>query len=250
MAGGHSLGLKQGPGPRDPRHPERIRAGQIFFPLQGQRRRKLTARRVDGEWVRTDLDDGSSRRISLDRLLAVDVAGNGLYYRFQGWKPRARGYRTEMRVIKIDPGARRCHLLLPEWDRATPVEELLSALPASLQAPGSAGSCMANLASPSAAGLEIHDCRPWGVRGRSRSAATGHPTVLAEGQLYRRVDDGWQFRILEPGSNAVKVRAWNGRRVVRLGTGRLLERTKDGNGRYFIYLGGGAGATRRRRQAL
>lgn len=249
MAGGHSLGLKQGPAPRDPSHPERIRAGQVFFPLQGRRRRRLTVRRVEGEWVQGVLDDGSSRRLSLDRLLAVDEAGVGSRYRFQGWKARPRGYRTEMRVVRIDPRAGLCYLVLPEWDAATEIEELLSALPASLQAAGAAGSCMANLASPSVAGLEIHDCRPWGVRGRSRVAAGQHPAVLVEGQRYRRLEDGSHFRILESEPVADSVRVWNGRRAVRLGVDRLLARAEDGDGRYYTYLGGGLRETRRRQAA-
>ena len=38
MAGGHTLNIKQGPGPRNRRHPSRIRAGQLFFPRSGDQR--------------------------------------------------------------------------------------------------------------------------------------------------------------------------------------------------------------------
>ena len=72
MAGGRSLNLKQGPGPRDPRHPLRIRPGQMFFPRRGRRRMRLTIKRIDGEWVRGIREDGSEVNLALDRLLARD----------------------------------------------------------------------------------------------------------------------------------------------------------------------------------
>jgi len=246
MAGGHTLNLKLGPGPRCPRHPGRIRAGQVFFPLAGRARAPLVVKRVEGEWVRAERPDGAERRLALDNLLAVDAEGNGLRYRFQGWKPRRRGYRAEIWVAAVDEEKGRCRLVLPEWDPEAEVEELLSALPPALRRVGASGSCMANLASPSAAGLGIHACRAVKVRGLSRPAAGAHPEEVFAGQRYRRRSDGAAFRILEavPGSRTVA--AWNGRRVVRLVRGALLARGDAGGGRRSLYLGGGLRAARRR----
>jgi hypothetical protein len=212
-------------------------------------RRPLVVKSVEGEWVRAERDDGAERRLALDNLLAVDAAGNGVHYRFQGWKPRPRGYRTEIRVVNVDVEAGRGWLSLPEWDAETEVEELLSALPPSLRHAGATGSCMADLASPSAAGLGIHACRAVKVRGLSRAAGGIHPDEVFEGQRYRRRSDGAGFRILEvtPGSRTVP--AWNGQRTVRLTRERLLAGDASGGGRHYVYLGGGVRAARRRRGA-
>ena len=250
MAGGHTLRLKQGPGPRDPRHPERIRPGQVFFPRVGRRRRPMTVRSVEGEWVRVTLEDMSERRLALDRLLAVDGGGAGVHYRFQGWKSRARGYRTALTVVAVDADARRCRLVLPEWDATTEVEEHLSVLPAMMHAVGVSGSCMADLASPSAGGLGIHRCRLTKPRGLSRSSLDSHPGEVAEGQEFRRLGDGARVRILTADPGAPEAIGWNGRRRVRLARSRLLEKRQDGTGRYYLYLGGGVREARRRRQAV
>jgi hypothetical protein len=248
MSGGHTLNLKQGPGARDRRHPVRVRAGQVFFPRRGARRRRMTVRTVEGEWVGVVLDDGSGRRLALDSLLEVDEEGAGVRYRFQGWKPRPRGYRTELRVARVEPDTALCGLLLPEWDGATEIEELLSTLPRAMRVTGAHGSCMADLASPSAAGLGIHLCRPVGVRGLSRPRLAGHPEVLAEGQRFRRLADGAGFRILDADPASEKVVAWSGRRRVRLARSRLLDRGEDGSGRHYLYLGGGVREARCQRQ--
>lgn len=249
MAGGHTLRLKQGPGPRHARHPKRIRAGQVFFPRVGRRRRPMTVRSVEGEWVRVTLEDTSQRRLALERLLAVDDDGAGVHYRFQGWKPLPRGYRTAVVVVAVDVDLGRCRLVLPEWDPATEIEELLSALPPTMRESNAAGSCMANLASPSAAGLGIHACRPVRPRGLSRPSLDRHPDVLAEGQEFRRLADGARLRILEVDPTSPTVVAWNGGRRVRLTREMLLARAEDGAGRHYLYLGGGVGEARRRRQA-
>ena len=248
MAGGHTLRLKQGPGPRDARHPTRIRAGQIFFPLLGGNRRPMTVRSVEGEWVRVALGDRSERRLALDRLLAADEEGHGVHYRFQGWKGLPRGYRTAIVVVAVDAEAGRCRLALPEWDPGTEVEELLSALPPTMRAPGATGSCMANLASPSAAGLGIHSCRSGRPRGLSRAPLDPYPEILAAGQEFRRLTDGTRLRILEVDPASPVVRAWNGRRRVRLDRARLLARRQDGTGRHYLFLGGGAREARRLRE--
>jgi len=210
----------------------------------------MTVRSVEGEWVRVTLDDMSERRLALERLLAVDDAGAGIHYRFQGWKPRARGYRTAISVVAVDADAGRCRLVLPEWDPASEVEELLSAVPSTMRAVSATGSCMANLASPSAAGLDIHSCRATKVRGLSRASLDPHPDDLAEGQEYRRLSDGVRLRILEVDPASPAIAAWNGRRRVRLTRARLLARVEDGTGRYYLYLGGGVREARRRRQAV
>lgn len=250
MAGGHTLRLKQGPGPRDGRHPQRIRPGQVFFPRVGRRRRPMTVRSVEGEWVRVTLGDLSERRLALDRLLAVDGAGAGAHYRFQGWKPRVRGYRTAITVVAVDADAGRCRLVLPEWDAGTEVEELLSVLPATMRAVGASGSCMADLASPSAGGLGIHSCRPTKPRGLSRPSLDSHPGEVAEGQEFRRLRDGVRVRILEVDTASPGVVGWNGKRRVRLTRARLLAKKEDGTGRHYLYLGGGVREARRQRRAI
>jgi hypothetical protein len=68
----------------------------------------------------------------------------------------------------------------------TNVDEGLTVLPEGLRAPGSVGSCMANFASSSAAGLGIHSCRKSKVRDASREASGPHPELLAEGQCFRK----------------------------------------------------------------
>ncbi|HVX31705.1 MAG TPA: hypothetical protein VHA80_01075 [Solirubrobacterales bacterium] len=148
----------------------------------------------------------------------------------------------------MDPVAARCRLVLPEWDAAAEVEELLSALPGPMRAIGATGSCVANLASPSAAGLGIHSCRATKVRNLSRPPLGIHPEVVAEGQEFRRREDGATFRIVEADPGSPTVVAWSGRRRVRLTRTRLLARRDDGGGRDYRYLGGGVGQARRRRQ--
>jgi hypothetical protein len=204
---------------------------------------------VEGEWIRVRLDDGSERRLALDRLLATDDAGHGLHYRFQGWRPRPRGYRAVMRVLEIDFRGARCSIVVPEWDAEAEVEQPLGVLPPALRNVGAGGSCMANLASPSAAGLGVHSFRSVKVRGASRPATPAHPEEVAAGQRYRRRRDGAEFRILdaEPGSSAVP--AWSGKRTVRLKRDRLLARTAEGVGLHYSFLGGGVRESRRQRQA-
>lgn len=245
MAGGHTLNIKQGPGPRSSRHPARIRRGQMFFPRKGRCRQRLTVKRLEGEWVRTLAEDGSERRVALDNLLATDEAGEGLHYCFHGWRPLRRGYRTALRVTAVSADAGRCSLLLPEWDPETEIEEALGALPEQMRSEGATGSCMANLASPSAAGLGIHSCSRAPVRELSREACGPHPELLAEGQRYRRLDDGISLRLLAPDPESPTVAAWNGHRVVRLGRAKLLAVRPDGAGCYYRYLGGGVAVARR-----
>ena len=199
--------------------------------------------------MRVTLDDLSERRLALDRLLAVDDAGVGAHYRFQGWKPRARGYRTAISVAAVDADRGRCRLVLPEWDATTEVEDLLSVLPLTMRAVGATGSCMANLASPSAGGLSIHSCRATRPRGLSRTSLGPHPDDVAEGQEFRRVVDGVRVRILEVNPSSPGVVAWNGRRRVRLTKAKLLDQMEDGTGRHYLYLGGGLREARRQRQA-
>lgn len=245
MAGGHTLNIKQGPGPRSHSHPSRIRPGQMFFPRHGKERRRVMVKRLDGEWVRVLREDGIEVSLALDRLFARAEDGSGLHYRFHGWKPRPRGYRTELEVVEASLESGSCSLRLPEWDPDAEISELLATLPENMRSPGVMGSCMANLASPSAAGLGIHSCRKSKVRDASRNASGPHPEVLAEGQSFRRRRDQSRFRLLEVGDS--KVLAWNGHRSVRLGAQRLLATRPDGEGLDYEYLSGGINATRRRR---
>jgi hypothetical protein len=247
VAGGHTLNIKQGPGPRNARHPSRIRPGQRFFPLAGDKRRRFTVKRVDGEWALVDREDGRKGRISIDRLLASDAEGNGLDYRFHGWKRLPRGYRTEFHVLDISEAEGRCAIALPEWDPAAEVELSLASLPEAFRARGAVGSCRADLTAVSAAGLQLHDFSAAKAKGVSRIADGPHPGLLADGQEYRRRDDGKKFRVLEVDPGAATVRAWSGGRVVQLQAARLLARRADGEGVHYSYLGGGLSAARRRR---
>lgn len=247
MAGGHTLNIKQGPGPRNSRHPSRVRPGQRFFPLVGSRRLRFTVKRVDGEWVRVDREDGSKGRVSLDRLLATDSEGNGANYRFHGWRRLPRGYRTEFEVLRIAEEAARCAIALPEWDLDAEVELSLATLPEELRVPGARGTCRADLTAVSEAGLALHGFSASKARGLSRTAAGEHPEVLAAGQEYRRCGDGKKFRLIEVEPGARTVSAWSGRRRVRLDATRLGAVGPDGGGLHYVYLGGGVSATRRRR---
>jgi hypothetical protein len=247
VAGGHTLNIKQGPGPRNPSHPARIRAGQQFFPCSGPRRQRLTVKRLDGEWARVIRDDGSEVNVALDRLLAQDETGNGVHYRFHGWKQLSRGYRTELLVVDTSEDAGRCTLVLPEWDPSTEVEAILSVLPQEMRRPGATGSCRADLTSQSVAALNIHGCSRAKVKGLSRTAGGPHPNLLAEGQVFRRRSDRRKFRLLDVDPESPTVRAWDGGRVVRLGAPSLLELRPDGAGARYVYLGGGVAATRRRK---
>lgn len=247
MAGGHSLNIKQGPGPRTPSHPARIRAGQLFFPRRGAQRLRLAVKRVDGEWVRVIREDGSEGNVALDQLLARDEAGDGINYRFHGWKRLPRGYRTEMIVASVSEVGARCRLVLPEWDPSTEIEELLSVLPAELHRSGATGSCRADLTSQSVAALDIHACSSAKVKGLSRTATGPHPELLAEGQEYRRRSDQKKFRLLDIDPKSPTVPAWNGTRIVRLEAKKLLALRPDGEGLHYLYLSGGVVALRRRR---
>jgi hypothetical protein len=247
MAGGHTLNIKQGPGPRNACHPSRIRPGQRFFPVAGDRRRRFTVKRVDGEWALVDLEDGRKGRISIDRLLACDADGNGLDYRFHGWKRLPRGYRTEFQVLRISEVEGLCGIALPEWDPAAEVELSLVSLPEAFRTRGAVGSCRADLTAVSAAGLELHDFSAAKAKGVSRIADGPHPDLLAEGQEYRRRADGKKFRVLEADPGTATVRAWSGGRVVHLQAARLLAKGTDRDGLHYSYLGGGLSATRRRR---
>jgi hypothetical protein len=232
-------------GIRTPVHPKRIRDGQVFAPLHGRHHLRATVRRVKGEWVRVVREDGNEGKLALDRLLASDREGKGVHYRFCGWHPRPRGYRTELRVLGVVAAGERCVVSLPEWNPVAEIEQPLSILPERLRSPGALGSCMANLASPSAAGLAIHNCRAEKAPAGSRHALGPHPDILAAGQRYRRRRDGAAFRLLEPTPAGAK--AWNGRRVVSLHRDRLLATRRDGTGRYYEYIGGGSKEARRRR---
>jgi hypothetical protein len=247
VAGGHSLNIKQGPGPRTARHPTRIRAGQLFFRRTGAQRLRFMVKRPEGEWVRVVREDGAEGSIALDRLLACDDAGNGIHYRFHGWKRLPRGYRTELLVLEVSAEAGGCVLLLPEWDPATEIEAALSVLPNELQKADAKGSCGADLTAQSVAALGIHACSSSKIRGLSRTATGPHPELLAEGQEYRRRTDDKRFRLLNIETRSPTVSAWNGTRTVRLDVGKLLALLPNGEGSNYIYLGGGLAATRRRR---
>lgn len=217
----------------------------MFFPRQGKRRLRATVKRVEGESIRVVREDGTEGSLALDRLLARDGELNGRYFRFLGWKSRPRGYRTELRVVGVFPDTGRCALVLPEWDPVTKIEEMLEVLPNMLRGVGAVGSCMADLASPTASRLGIHSCRPSKARGGSRAAIGVHPDVVAAGQRYRRRRGGPELRVLDVVSP--RVRAWNGNRVIWLSEDRLLAVSADGTGRYYEYRGGGVWQTRRER---
>jgi hypothetical protein len=244
MAGGHSRHVKQGPGPRWERHPRTIRSGQIFFPHEGARRRKLTVKRVERETVRAVREDQTERTYALDRLLAIDAEGNGLHYRFMGWKPRPRGYHTELRVVRVCESDGSCAVVLPEWDPGTEIGVPVASLPKELRVQGGVGSCMANLASATVAGLSLHGFRLSQPRGVSRSEKAPHPAVVAEGQRYRRREDGRDLLIVD--DEQPRVSAWNGQRLVRVSAKHLLAVDGSGHGRFFEYRGGGVRATRRK----
>lgn len=225
-------------------HPARIRPGQRFFPRQGHRRLPATVRRVDGESIMVRVDDGSEKPLALDRLLAIREDGRGRFYQLLGWRPKSAGYRTELEVLDISVERERCILRLPEWDPSVDLEQPLSILPDYLRNAGASGSCLANLASTSVAGLAIHDCGRTKVRGASREAVGSHPTVVAKGQRYRPTRKcATTLELLDAGQP--RARAWNGRRVVLVSTSRLLDTKADGTGRFYEYLGGGVWATRR-----
>lgn len=250
MAGGHSLNIKQGPGPRNRRHPSRIRPGQRFFPLTGTHRQRLTVKELGGEWVRVEREDGSKGRVSLDKLLASHPAGDGVHYRFHGWRRLPRGYRTDFVVSCIaEEEEARCSIVLPEWDPETVVELPLAALPPALRSSGATGSCRADLTAASHAGLALHGFSGERAKGLSRAVGETYPEFVVGGQEYRRRTDGKRFRLLEVQPGSPTVSAWSRRRVVRLEVIRLLARGPDGDGLHYVFIGGGLTAARRRRAA-
>jgi hypothetical protein len=220
----------------------------LFFPRQGDHRLRLVVKSVEGEWVRVLREDGYKGNVSLDRLLARDEAGDGLHYRFHGWKHLPRGYRTEMVVAWISEQHALCGLVLPEWDPDIEVEVSVSEFPPAMRRAGAAGTCRANLTAQSAAALEIHSCSTAAVRGVSRARGGSHPEVLAGGQEYRRRSNQRKYRLLDADPDSPTVPAWSGARVVRLDAARLLATRPDGKGAHYDYLGGGVAATRQRRQ--
>ncbi|HWC47861.1 MAG TPA: hypothetical protein VG448_03160 [Solirubrobacterales bacterium] len=225
----------------------RIRQGQRFFPLSGVNRRRFTVTRLDGEWVAIEREDGSKGRVSLDGLLACDAAGAGVNFRFHGWRRLPRGYRTDFKVLAVEPRAGRCVISLPEWDPGSQVEVPLSELPQGLGVVGAEGSCRADLTAKSKGELSLHGFSAAKPRGLSREGLRDHPDLLVQGQEYRRRQDRKKFRILEVDPDSPTVPAWSGRRVVRLEAGRLLAQGSDGRGLYYTYLGGGRAGARRRR---
>lgn len=147
-------------GARYKAHPRSIKPGQLFWPLEGRRRRLFEVKEVHGPWVRIKREDGTSGRVTLARLLALGPTDrDGQHYRFHGWRSRRRGYRTALEVLRVDAGANRCVVRLPEWDPDGTVEQPLSALPGPLKYEGALGSCMADLAADTAARLNLHACR-------------------------------------------------------------------------------------------
>jgi hypothetical protein len=206
-----------------------------------------TIKGIEGEWVRIAREDGTDGRLALDRLLATDGAGTGLYFQFHGWRSLRRGYRTSLVVTALDRREKKCLVRLPEWDSEVDVAQPLAVLPEDLRKVGAKGSCMADLSSSSAAGLNIHSCRCVRAPQGSRSALSAHPDRLAEGQRFQRRADGARFLLLNDGQP--HVRAWNGSRVVRLSRDRLLATGADGAGEIYEYLGGGVREARRARHA-
>ena len=247
MAGGHSLNIKQGPGPRRRHHPERIRSGQQFFPRSGGSRQRFTVGRFDGEWVSVDREDGRKGRVSLGRLLASDAEGNGIHFRFHGFKRLPRGYRTNFEVVSAVASS--CRIVLPEWDPAVEIEVPLAPFPVTTRFLGAQGSCRADLSSTSIGGLELHGFSPAKTKGLSRTADPAHPHLLAVGQEYRRRSDGRRFRLLSVDPALPTVSSWSGRRVVHLDVSRLLATAPGAGGLHYAYLGGGVTDTRRRRSA-
>jgi hypothetical protein len=153
-------------GARYQAHPRLIKPGQLFWPLEGRRRRLFEVKEVRGPWVRIKREDGTSGRVTLARLLSLGPTGrDGQHYRFHGWRPRQRGYRTALEVLRVDAGANRCVICLPEWDPDGEIEQPLSVLPAELRHDGALGSCMADLSAVSSARLNIHACRSTPARG-------------------------------------------------------------------------------------
>jgi hypothetical protein len=205
----------------------------------------IAVKRVERERVRIVRADGQSGSLALDRLLACDEKGHGRYYRFQGWKPLPRGYRTELLVVDVLLRLGRCRFLLPEWDEVTVIEMPLEALPVELQIKGAIGSCGACLSSATEAGLRIHDCRTTRVRGSLLPPLGSHPGVLAKKQRFRRRADGKALTVIDWDGSGV--RAWNGRRLVSLSRERLMATDSRGEGLHYEYLGGGVWATRRER---
>lgn len=246
MAGGHTLNIKQGPGPRNQRHPSRVRPGQRFFQRAGSRRLRFTVKRVEGDWALVEREDGSKGRVSIDRLLQSDGEANGVNYRFHGWRRLPRGYRIGFVVRDIDEEAGVCAIALPEWDPDAKVGLPTRTLPEALRAEGAQGSCRADLTALSAGALDLHAFSAAKPKGLSRPARRAHPEQLAAGQEYRRLRDGKKFRLLEVNAGASAVSAWSGRRVVRLEASRLLAVGPDGRGIHYSYIGGGVAATRRR----
>ena len=227
-------------GARHQEHPRRIRAGQVFTSLRKGPKPRLTVQRVGEEWARVRREDGTSARVSLDRLLARDEHGKGSYYCFHGWKPRARGYRVEFEVLVVDEAV--CTLRIPEWDPDERISQPLTVLPTCLRYVGASGSCMANMGSLSAAALNIHSCKNESAPKGSRTALPPYPSSLAAGQRFRRRRDGQVFHLLDP--DQPRVKAWSGRRIVYLDSAHLLELRDDGTGRRYDYLGGGTAAAR------
>lgn len=231
---------RAGLGARHGEHPRQIRAGQVFTPLKKGPKLRLTVQLVVNEWARVRREDGSQGRVSIDRLLALNDQGGGAYYRFHGWKPLARGYRVDFEVLVVDEAT--CIMRIPEWDPDEPISQPLGILTPGLRHVGASGSCMANMGAQSAAALNIHSCKKESAPKGSRAALPPYPGVLARGQKFRRRRDGQVFHLLDP--DQPRVKAWSGRRVVRLDRAHLLEFRDDGTGRWYDYLGGGTAAAR------
>jgi hypothetical protein len=129
-------------------HPRSARPGQRYFPLVRAGRSRTTicvTRLIAGSDSATATREDGERRavaVKLTRLLALDTAGRGRYYRFLGLKP-GRLYATHAQIVELDGSWAR--LVCPEWHPELPITVALGSLPPMLRERGAWVGCRADL---------------------------------------------------------------------------------------------------------
>jgi hypothetical protein len=119
-------------------------------------KQSVQGRRVDGPRERLV--------ISLSRLQETRHDGQGAHYQFIAWTPRR--YRTWAVVVTVE--AEQSILVLPEWHPGRPVRFPTRLVPADSRRAEAWVTLKANLASPSAARLNLDQLSACEDPGRSR----------------------------------------------------------------------------------
>ncbi len=150
-------------------HPSPIRAGQRFWPRSrrpGRRRCLLEVCSVSaGSVVVCRLNHARERStIATSRLEAAGPDGQGVEFRFLGWRPRRYMTWAVVRAVASDQST----LVLPEWHPGHPVLRLTRLLPPGATHPGEWLELEADLSAPYPARLDLSNLKHCADPGEQR----------------------------------------------------------------------------------